>query len=95
MRAHFLQKNFLFLLVHNSEFLETLSRIIVSDHILIWSSAQWVKQLPVLMSRYNNRRKNNNKQSEIPSILYKHVTMLFNIPAKLLLLKRNYQKVTG
>ena len=41
---------FLFLLVglHNSEFLENLIkylRVIVPDHILMWSSAQWVNTL--------------------------------------------------
>ena len=43
MRAHFLQYIFLFFLVHNSDFLKKTSRIIVPDHILMWSSAQWVK----------------------------------------------------
>ena len=44
MRAHFLQNSFLFLLVHNSEFLENVMKNynIVSDHILMWSSAEWV-----------------------------------------------------
>ena len=37
MRAHFLLKFFLFLLVHNSE-----SRIIVSERTLMWSSAEWI-----------------------------------------------------
>ena len=44
MRANFLQEMFLFLLVHNSEFLEKLiiKRIIVSECILVRSRAEWV-----------------------------------------------------
>ena len=40
----FLQYIFLFLLVHNSEFLGNLIKS-VPDHILMWSSAQWVKSM--------------------------------------------------
>ena len=37
-----MHKMFLFLLVHNSEFLENLIKnIIVSECILMWSSAEW------------------------------------------------------
>ena len=43
MRAHFLQKCFLFLLVQNAEFLENLiNNYCIRPH-LMWSSAQWVK----------------------------------------------------
>ena len=49
MRAHFSQNIFLFLLVHNSEFLEDLI-IIVSNHILMWSSAQWVNKADSLFN---------------------------------------------
>ena len=43
MRAHFLQKIFLFLLVHNSEFLENLIKNYCIRPHLMWSSAEWVK----------------------------------------------------
>ena len=50
MRAHFLQKMFRFLLVHNSEFLENLIKnIIVSDRILMSSRAEWVNVVNVLI----------------------------------------------
>ena len=47
MRAHFLQYIFLFLLVHNSEFLENPIKSYctrIPDHMFMWSSAQWVKR---------------------------------------------------
>ena len=45
MRAHFLQYIFLFLLVHNSEFLENLIKnYCTRPHFdVVYSSAQWVK----------------------------------------------------
>ena len=43
MRAHFLLNIFLFLLVHNSQFLENLIKnYCIRTHILMWSSAEWV-----------------------------------------------------
>ena len=52
MRAHFLQYIFIFLLVHNSEYLENLIKSeSVPDHILMWSGAQWVKILHIQANR--------------------------------------------
>ena len=65
MKAHFLQKIFLFLLVHNPEFLENLSRIILSEQILMWSRAEWVSYdldtcRQLIMAWGNMKRKGTN-----------------------------------